>query len=814
MALKFESQISEVGSRQLAVGSRQTRSQKPEARSKKSEVRRKTTDGQSQLTNSARFQSKIQNLKSKICNSEFRIPNPKTCLVALLALLLTVTAARAATIEGTVLDPNGRVVPAARVNLLAPMRPFAETETSGEGRYRFETLPGGDYQLLATAPGLASAAIAIELQSGESSTKDLHMALTSVGESVVVSASLGGSLVTQVGSTVSVISDDEIREKGAQNLLEVLREVPGLAVTQAGRRGGATGLFMRGGESDYNLVMIDGIQVNQFGGDFDIASLPADGVEEMEIVRGPQSALYGSNAVSGLINIITRRGRSDPRFTLLAEGGNYTTRRFATGASGLTHGLSWAFNLSRLDSGGVVANDDYRNQTAFFNLGYSRSPRRQANFHFFGNANDTGSPGPYGSDPLGLFTGIDTYSRNQQNLFGYEANYSEQFSPRFRQVVTASVSPNRYYFRSPFGDSYSNNRRGVFQTRSEITVSSRDFLVAGFEYNREQIKNTFISDASFTPFLLPRTSLAYFVENRWNPSRRWVVTAGVRLDNIRTHALPPDAFGSRPLLPESTIWKANPRAAVAFLAREGRAGSNGFGSTRLHGTFGTGIRPPSGFELAFTNNPLLRPERTVSFDSGIEQRWLNDRLTLDATYFFNRFDDQIVTLGGSLTNLSTFTSDNLANARAHGLETSVRFRPVRSLEFGGAYTRLSSSILALDGSSLVASPFAVGQPLLRRPANSGSFQATWYRGRWMLNLNAYTRGKVLDVEPNFGAFGGLFTNQGYFLANTGFAYRAGHGIELYGRLNNFLNQKYEEAFGYPSLHLNFLAGVRWTFPKE
>jgi len=127
VALKFESQISEVGSRQLAVGSRQTRSQKPEARSKKSEVRRKTTDGQSQLTNSARFQSKIQNLKSKICNSEFRIPNPKTCLVALLALLLTVTAARAATIEGTVLDPNGRVVPAARVNLLAPMRPFAET---------------------------------------------------------------------------------------------------------------------------------------------------------------------------------------------------------------------------------------------------------------------------------------------------------------------------------------------------------------------------------------------------------------------------------------------------------------------------------------------------------------------------------------------------------------------------------------------------------------------------------------------------------------------------------------------------------------
>jgi outer membrane cobalamin receptor len=729
-------------------------------------------------------------------------------------VLLSALSLRGATIEGTVLDPSGKAVAGARVSLLAPLAPLAETESDSEGNYRFASLRAGRYQLLATAPGLASAPLAVQLRGDESSTQDLKMSLTSMGESVVVSASLGGGLATQAGSTVSTLSEAEIREHGAQNLLEVLRDVPGLTIAQAGRRGGATGLFMRGGESDYNLILINGIQVNQFGGDFDVASLPADGVEEVEIVRGPQSALYGSNAVAGVVNVMTRRGRSEPRLTLLAEGGSFTTRRFAVGASGLKHGISWAFNLSRLDSGGVVANDDYRNQTSFLDLGYSRSPRRQASFHFFGNANDTGSPGPYGSDPLGLFTGIDTFSRNKQNLFGFGGNYSEQFSPRFQQVVTASISPNRYYFRSPFGDSYSRNLRGVIQTRSEITVSDQDFLVAGFEYNREQLKNTFISDATFTPFLLPRTSLAYFAENRWNPSRRWVVTGGVRLDNIRTHALPPDAFGFRPLLPESGIWKANPRAAVAVLAREGRAGSNGFGSTRLHGTFGTGIRPPSGFELAFTNNPRLRPERTLSFDVGVEQRWLADRLVLDSTYFFNRFDDQIVTLGGSLTNLSSFVSDNLANARAHGLETTVRFRPVRSLEFGGTFTRLDSSILALDGSTLVASPFVVGQTLLRRPANSGSFHATWYRGRWMFNLNGYARGKTLDVEPNFGAFGGLFTNKGYFLANSGFSFRAGHGLELYGRLNNFLNQKYEDAFGYPSLHLNFLAGVRWTFPME
>jgi outer membrane cobalamin receptor len=128
------------------------------------------------------------------------------------------------------------------VNLLARMTPLAETETNNEGKYRFENLSGGSYQILATAPGLASTTEAIELQSGGSITKDLHVALTSATQSVVVSASLGGSLATQVGSTVSVLSDDEIREKGAQNILEVLREVPGLAVTQSGRPGRAAGL--------------------------------------------------------------------------------------------------------------------------------------------------------------------------------------------------------------------------------------------------------------------------------------------------------------------------------------------------------------------------------------------------------------------------------------------------------------------------------------------------------------------------------------------------------------------------------------------
>ena len=775
------------------------------------------------------MKSEIRNQKSelKIKNSKMGGTFLKILILASALLLLCAagaSGARAATIEGTVLDPGGLSVAGAHVSLLSSLTPLAERETDARGRYRFEGLRAGEYVLVAVAPGLSISPTSVQIQSSETRTVDLHLELSAVEQHVVVSAALGGALAPETGSSVSVITRHEMDDRGAQSVLDVLRGVPGVEVNQTGRRGGVTGVFVRGGNSNYNLVMIDGIQVNQFGGDFDFAPLSTDGVDHVEVTRGPESALYGSNAVTSVINIVTRPGEGPLHFSALAEGGSYTTRRFATDGSGLTRGVSWAYDLARLDSGGVVTNDRYRNQSAFLSLGYSRSPRRQLNFHFYGDANNAGAPGPYGSDPDQLFFGIDTVSRDKQNLFGFGGNYAEQFSSRFRQVVTGSVATNDYYFISPFGDSYSNNLRGVLNTQSEITISNQDFLVAGFEYNREQTKNTFIADSNNAPFLLPRTSVAYFVENRWNPTRRWFVNAGLRVDDLRTRALPPDAFGSRPFLPASSIVKVNPRVSVAFLAREASGGS-WLGATRLHGSFGTGIRAASGFELAFTNNPQLKPEKSVSFDSGVEQRFLSDRAVFDATYFYNRFEDQIVVLGGSLTNLSTFTSANLGNARAQGMEFSFRFQPTRSLQLETEYTLLDTSILALENTSVALSPFHVGQQLIRRPKNSAFYNVTWTRGRLMLNTDAYFRGAVLDVEPNEGTFAcepppigpGLpcfFNNKGYTRADAGFSYRLPRGVEVYGRLNNFLNQKYEESFGFPALHLNFLAGIKFTFPAE
>ena len=386
-----------------------------------------------------------------------------------------------------------------------------------------------------------------------------------------------------------------------------------------------------------------------------------------------------------------------------------------------------------------------------------------------------------------------------------------------------SVSTDRITFISPSeGNSFTNNLRIVANTRSEIAISSKDTLVAGFEYDRDQYKNLFVEGTNDLPFLLGRNSYAFFAENRWTPADRWFINVGVRVDDLQTDAVPVNNDTGQPGIPSNALAKVTPRISAAYLVRE--SDDDGFfGATRLHASFGTGFRAPNGFELAFTNNPELRPEESISYDAGVEQRMAHGLAILDVTYFYNKFKDQIVSTGDLPSN---FDSENIGKSRAWGLETTIRIHPVRSLEFSGSYTWMNTAILALDGFPEPIDPFTVGEPLLRRPRNAAGFNATWTHKRLMLNMNGTIRGAVLDVEPNDGTFACdlinpvtnlpfqcLFRNHGYELMNAGFAYQLPKGIEIYGRLNNFLNQKYEEAFGFPSLRLNFMAGIKVDLPS-
>jgi outer membrane receptor protein involved in Fe transport len=727
-----------------------------------------------------------------------------------------------ASISGTVFDPAGQAVPGAHVTLLYAMAQLETRETNAQGQYSFARLRSGRYQIVATISGLDQLPVDVDLPSGEKHVSDLHLQLSALRDKVVVSAAPGGALTSQIASSLSVVSADEIDDRGAQVATDVLRGLPGVEINQSGGRGTITSAFIRGGDSDYNLVMIDGIELNDFGGGFDLSPLPAEGVEQVEVIRGPESALYGSNAVAGVINLETIHGDGPPHFTFLGEGGSLYTWRLGTTGAGLNRGFSWAYSLSRLQTDGQKPNDAYRGQTSTVSLGYSRSPRRKFDVNFFGYAGLLGLPGPWGSNPDGLFPGLDPSTHQNQNLFGYQAQETEQFSSRFQQVTTVSVSTDRITFISPLdGNSFTNNLRVVANTRSEIAISSKDTLVAGFEYDRDQYKNLFVEGTDDLPFVLGRNSYAFFAENRWTPSDRWFINVGLRVDDLHTDSVPFNLDAGQPGIPSSTLTKVTPRISAAYLVRE--SDTDGFfGATRLHASFGTGFRAPNGFELAFTNNPDLKPEQSISYDAGVEQRMAQGRAILDVTYFYNYFKDQIVSVG---TLPSNFDSENIGRSRAWGLETSIRIHPIRSLEFSGSYTWMNTAILALDGFPEPIDPFIVGEPLLRRPRNAAGFNATWTKKRLMLNMNGTIRGAVLDVEPNDGTFACelknpatgepfqcIFRNHGYELMNAGFGYRLPKGIEIYGRLNNFLNQRYEEAFGFPSLRLNFVAGIKIQIP--
>ncbi len=747
------------------------------------------------------------------------MPFVRRSLFILLFFALPGCAALAATLEGTALDPSGKAVSGARISLLRSLVAVSECQTDARGVYKFEGLQEGVYQLSAGAHGLSSPSVEVALKQAESKKQDINLKINALASQVVVSASLGGALVPQVGSSISLVSLQEIEDRGAQNALEVVRGIPGIEISQSGRRGGVTGVYIRGGESKYNAVLLDGIPLNEFGGGFDFASMPADGIERIEVTRGPQSALYGSNAVAGVVHLISRRGEGSPEFTALAEGGSYSTRRFATGGSGLTRGFSWSYNLSRLDSDGEVANDKYRNQSAFLNLGYRQS-RRQFDLRFFGNANSSGAPGPYGSDPNGNFKDINLLtmeerinkeSRGKQNLFGYQFGYIEKLSNRIRQVTTVNLAVNNLYFHTydlfwgSRSDYSSNNLRTVVNTRSEISLTTDNTLSAGFEFNHEETEQATTSEFYNDKYWIPRNSFAYFIEDRWDIQNRLFLTAGFRIDNLRTDAVK--------AIPSSSIVQINPRISVAYLAPK---------RTRIHGSFGTGIRPANGFELSTSDNPDLKPEKSISFDAGIEQNLFSSRTVLDVTYFFNRFEDQIISLGGSsLIDLSRYSTANLKNSRAQGIETSLRVRPIQSLELSASYTFLDSSVLALDGSNKTTEPFEVGQELLRRPAHAASYNVTWRYGRWTLNTSAYIRGSALDTDPInstaactwYGKPECFFTNQGYTRADAGFSFRAAKGVEIYGRVNNLLNRKYEEIFGYPASGVNYMGGIKFRLAK-
>lgn len=703
----------------------------------------------------------------------------------------------AATVKGKVIDPSGAPIPGAQVSIVSRIGVEAQTASATNGAFEVDAPDRPGVNLVVTAPGFSTRSLPLE------SAATVQLEIAPQVDSVGVVGSAIDVAASQQGGSVNIITSDEIRRRNEPFAVDLLRYIPGMAFNQTGAAGGVTSLFLRGGYSNFSLVQIDGVPVNAFGGAFDFAHIPSEALDHIEVIRGPQSAVYGPYANSGVIDFVTRQPDSSLHLDLLAEAGSYDERRFGIGASGMLAGFGIAASASRIDTNGQVPNNDYRNENAMLNI-TRRFGRQRLSLHGDFDSNEVGEPGAWGSDPKHTFSGIDRISREKINFSDYLVHYEADISGRVRQDLTASFFLDNSGFRSPFGFSFNKDLRGQAESRTIVSVSPHYTAAFGVSAGREEVKNSFITDSSFEDFPLRRDDVAVFLENRFTIGGRLFLNAGIRGEFLRTPAIPPDGF-SRPLFPRSDISRANPKLSAAWLMTQ---------STRVHASFGTGLRPPSGFELAFTNNPALLPERTRSLDAGVEQKLFHNLLLLDGTYFYNRYYDLIVTLRGSLASLGRYQSANLANSRAHGAEFSASLRPARWVFVTGSYTLLGTRILSVDGSVNQAPlPYTVGQPLTRRPENTGSLVATFTRSRLTADLTGYFRGKALFEEPGLGASNGLFWNSGYANMGVNLNYVIAGGLTVYGSLRNALNRHYEEVFGFPSPRINFITGLKWRLSK-
>jgi outer membrane receptor protein involved in Fe transport len=419
---------------------------------------------------------------------------------------------------------------------------------------------------------------------------------------------------------------------------------------------------------------------------------------------------------------------------------------------------------------------------------------------------ERGFPGPFGSNPIGVFTGIDTISRGTDDRWSASLGITAPPGRRVRTHGEVTWNSLDGRFVSGFGRSQSGSRRVSARGQADLAAGRGIDFSAGAEFLRERATSTYITDnAGAIP--LERYVAGVFGESRFNAADRFFMTASVRVENIHRDPIGvlDDPYSPRPAMDADTVVSVNPKIAAALQVRRSRGSE-----TKLRASFGTGIRPPDAFELAFTDNPELGPERSRSGEVGLEQAFARGHASLDATWFHNTFDDLIVAVGRFVES-SRYRTDNISNARATGVELGVNARHrVRATDVQTrvSYTFLDSEILAVDGADGAPSPFTVGQPLVNRPRHQWTVDAAVTHGRASAWLRGGGRGRSVAVEPSYGTFGGLFDADGYNVWNAGASWRVTRQLELFGRFENLLDRRYEELFGFPALGRGAFAGLR------
>ena len=619
---------------------------------------------------------------------------------------------------------------------------------------------------------------------------------------LVVTATRTPLAISQAGSAISVITAEEIAKESPKSMADVLRRVPGVSVVESGGPGGTTSVRIRGGEARHTLVLIDGIRVNDpssGSAEFDFANLVATDIERIEVLRGPQSALYGSDAIGGVINVITRKGKGAPRFSTSVEGGSYGTKAARAAVSGSSGPVSYAFSTTGFDAAGFsrygyrigrientrllpLEADNVQKLGASGRVAVALSPDVELEVGGYGSFNGAQYDAAFGDLP-------DSPSQSQQRLFeGHTRLTAYALDGLLRNSVLVSASRTSRHYRdvSSFGLpalSWSNTDftgdRVAAEYQGDLKLGPFGLLSFGAKVERERIT---AMARDILPFATPeretndasQTTRSLFALHQFTLFENLHLSLGGRLDDIEDG----DRFGT---------WRATAAYEIPDTGM------------KIRGSVGTGAKAPSLYQLfdpAF-GNPALESERSVGFDVGVDQRLLDDRLLLSATFFANRF-----------RNLIDFaTSDecrpdqifgcfvNVARATTSGVELSAEVDLVPSwLRIRAAYTHLE----AIDRQTDLR--------LARRPRDEG---------RLGLILTPMTG---LSIEPSVTFVGSRFSSTGEQLKLQPYArfdvyadYKIDDTFSVFARAENLTDARYQEVFDYGTAGRSFYAGLRATW---
>jgi outer membrane cobalamin receptor len=719
------------------------------------------------------------------------------------SLLLFVPFTFAADLQVKVVDPQGAVVAGARVTAYVRNSTAAAAvgETRGDGLALLSGLAGGEYRVRVLAPGFAAAEANAKVPSNEALA--VRLSVASAAETVVVSAERTPLPTGETGADTSLLDSQALISMQPVAAADALRFLPGAILSANGRRGGLASLFVRGGESRYNKVIVDGVTINDPGGTFDFAVVPMEQVDRLEFVRGAESTLYGSDAMTSVVQAWTRTGSTHtPELRFGGEGGTFQTARGYASLAGARGRFDYNLFADQFNTSGQGPNDDYSNSLQGANIGIVLHPRAlfRVRTRHSNNRSGVQSFWNFNGQPL-LPPDFDEHAR--QNNFLASAELAITGPSRWQHRLTGfeyhhrrlnvdtvqepgRVSPAFGNFDFPFSD-FANINRAGFDYQGEYDERSWARSTFGYQFEDE---NGWVGDFTALPLShgLRRNHAVYGEQVlTWN---RVSLIGGVRYVHNET-------FGS----------KAVPRIAASVVALKE---NHIFSGTRLRFSYATGIKEPR-LEEAFgiggfgiIPNSKLKAEENRSFEAGVQQSLFGGKYWMGATYYNNLFTNQIAFSFDPTTFVSQYV--NLNRALAHGAEVEFRARPTTRLSLDASYTYTSTQIL---NAPLAFDPLlAQGAPLLRRPRHAGSLLAVYAVRRWGGNLGGTFLGRRPDSDF-LGLLPPVKHAAGYARFDVG-AWRAiTKRVTAYVNVENVLNRHYEEAAGFPALRANFRAGMRF-----